>query len=459
MRVLLIATNTEVEPYPVFPLGMAVLASALMSFGHDVRQLDCLALGGDREIIRSVCNEFRPQVIGFSLRNVDNVDSLTSHTHWALLEVRKLITFIRSFYDAPLMMGGPGFSLMPEQILDYTGADFGIVGEGEEACRNVLEQLALGRTPPRITKGTKRLRNKEMHGSSPSPEIMNFYLRESGVASIQTKRGCPHTCIYCTYPTLEGTKIRAREPGDVVDEIARLKRDYSISELFFTDSVFNDGLGHWLELAEEMIRREVDIPWSGFFQPIGITRDSLRLCRRAGLKAMELGTDAASNATLQGLRKGFDFKTVEKINALCVEERIPCAHFIIFGGPGETELTVKEGIENIGRLQHCVVCAFLGIRIYPNTALVRHAIDEGSLNPAASCLEPTYYFSPHIDPAQVEIQLTQAFKGRRDRLFPPSKGQEQMAVMRKFGYRGILWDSLIRYPASDEKGAIYASQT
>lgn len=458
MRVLLIATNTEVEPYPVFPLGMAVLASALISSGHDVRQLDCLALGGDRKKIQSLCTEFRPQVIGFSLRNVDNVDSLTSHTHWALHEVRELISFVRSFSDAPLMMGGPGFSLMPEQILDYTGADFGIVGEGEEACLNVLDQLALGQTPPRITKGTKRLLQREMHGSFPSPEIMTFYLSESGIASIQTKRGCPHACIYCTYPALEGTKIRAREPGDVVDEIMRLKRDFNISELFFTDSVFNDGQGHWLELAEEMIRRDVHIPWSGFFQPVGISRDSLRLCRQAGLKAMELGTDAASDTTLRGLRKGFDFATVERINALCVEERMPCAHFIIFGGPGETEPTIKEGLDNIGRLQHCVVCAFLGIRIYPNTALMRHAVDEGSLDPKASCLEPTYYFSPHIDPVQAKVELTLAFKGRRDRLFPPSKGQEQMAVMRKFGYRGILWDSLIRYPTSAEKGLRHASQ-
>ena len=459
MRVLLIATNTEVEPYPVFPLGMAVLANALISSGHDVRQLDCLALGGDRKIIRTLCTDFHPQIIGFSLRNVDNVDSLTSHTHWALHDVRELIAFIRSFCDVPLVLGGPGFSLMPELILDYTGADFGIVGEGEEACCNVLNQLALGKTPPRITKGAKRLQHKEMHGSSPSPEIMNFYLRESGIASIQTKRGCPHACIYCTYPSLEGTKIRAREPGDVVDEIMRLQRDYSISELFFTDSVFNDDQGHWLELAEEMTRRKVRIPWSGFFQPIGITRDSLRLCRQAGLKAMELGTDAASDTTLRGLRKCFDFATVERINALCVEERMPCAHFIIFGGPGETELTIKEGLENVSHLKHCVVCAFLGIRIYPHTALMRHAVDEGSLDPAASCLEPTYYFSPHIDPAKVETQLTQAFKGRRDRLFPPSKGQEQMAVMRKFGYRGILWDSLIRYPATIKKGLRHASQT
>jgi lipid biosynthesis B12-binding/radical SAM protein len=451
MRVLLIATNREVEPYPVFPLGMAVIASTLSSAGHEVRQWDCLTFGTDQAALRSVCDEFRPQVVGFSVRNVDNVDSLTSDTHWALHELKEMISTMRSCSDAPFLMGGPGFSVMPEQILDYTGADFGVVGEGEIACLDVLEKIENGLRPPRITRGERRLEGKEMRGAAPDPEIMKFYLGESGIAGIQTKRGCPHACVYCTYPALEGTQIRARDPREVVDEIERLVRDFEVGELFFTDSVFNDRHGHWLALAEEMARREMRIPWSAFFQPTGMTRETLRLCRRAGLKALELGTDASTDATLNGLRKGFDFAEAKRVNDLCVSERLPCAHFIIFGGPGETPTTVEEGVANLDRLRHCVAFIFLGIRIYPRTALMRHARQEGVIDAAASCLEPTYYFSPSIDPAALEVRLDQAFKGRRDRIFPPSRGQLSMTVMRKFGHRGILWDTLIRYSASPER--------
>ena len=77
MRVLLLATNTETEPYPVFPLGMAVVASALAAAGHTVKQLDCLALSNDFRKIRAACRCFRPDAVGISLRNLDNVDSLT----------------------------------------------------------------------------------------------------------------------------------------------------------------------------------------------------------------------------------------------------------------------------------------------------------------------------------------------------------------------------------------------
>lgn len=446
MRVLLIATNTETEPYPVFPLGMAVIASALSSAGHDVHQVDCLASGGGHEEVRRFCRDFTPEAVGISLRNVDNVDSLTAHEHWALEGVREMVAFIRSLSPAPVFMGGPGFSLMPGKILDYTGADYGVTGEGEAACCELLDLLSQGQTPPRVMKGKKRLTGQDIHGAAPDPQILDYYLQESGIASIQTKRGCPNACSYCTYPALEGTKIRAREPGAVVDDIERLLKDHEVNELFFTDSVFNDNEGHWLRLAEEMAHREIKIPWSGFFQPTEMRREELKLCKRTGLKAVELGTDAASDATLKGICKRYDFATVERVNALCVSEQMPCAHFIIMGGPGETELTVREGLNNMERLDYSVVFVFLGIRVYPDTLLLRQAIREGILPPETNCIEPTYYFSPHIDAKKVEDQLTQAFKGRRDRLFPPSKGQEQIAVMRKFGFRGILWDTLIRFP-------------
>lgn len=446
MRVLLLATNTETDPYPVFPLGMAVVASALAAAGHTVKQLDCLALGNDFRKIREGCRCFRPDAVGISLRNLDNVDSLTPGSHWALDHVRDVVALVREVFTGPVFMGGPGFSLMPELILDHTGADYGIAGEGEAACRELLDMLAAGHTPPRLMRGSSRLSGPQMHGAEPDPDILGFYLTESGIANIQTKRGCPHTCIYCTYPALEGAAIRAREPEAVIADMERMARDHGAREIFFTDSVFNDRDGHWLVLAEAMVRRGLRIPWSGFFHPAGMDREHIRLCRRAGLKAMELGTDAACDATLHGLRKGFDFAEAERTNALCVAERLPCAHFVIFGGPGETAETVREGLANLGRLRHCVIFAFLGIRVYAGTPLARLAIRENVIDPASTCMQPTYYFSPHIDPQALEAELTLAFRGRRDRLFPPSAGQDRMRVMRRFGYRGILWDTLIRFP-------------
>ena len=67
------------------------------------------------------------------------------------------------------------------------------------------------------------------------------------------------------------------------------------------------------------------------------------------------------------------------------------------------------------------------------------------MNPDDLLVRPRYYFSPKIDPTGMNESIKDAFKGRRDRTFPPSAGHERMAVLRRFGYRGVLWDTLIDF--------------
>lgn len=448
MRILLLATNTEEEPYPVFPLGMAVVAQALIKAGHHVKQIDFLSRAYDDAALNAVIRSFVPDAVGISLRNIDNVDSLTPDGHWSLNRVRHIVTVIRAACPAPILMGGAGFSLMPDAILDYCGADFGFIGEGERTVCSALAALERGERPPRLTHGGARLCGPDIGAACPDPAMIAYYAETSGVIGIQTKRGCPNACIYCSYPTLEGGKVRARTPEAVVDDMERMHRDCPNAEIFFTDSVFNDAAGHWLHIVEEIVRRGLVIPWTGFFQPIHLTSQDVRLCKRSGLKAIEFGTDAASDATLAGLNKGFTFDAAEQATRLCIEHRIPSAHFVIFGGPGETEQTIDEGLSNLDRLHHSVVFAFLGIRVYPDTPLQRYAIREGSLSPDVSCLEPVYYFSPHIRPEWAEQRIKAHFSGNRERIFPPSDGQKKIAIMRRLGYRGILWDTLIHFPES-----------
>jgi hypothetical protein len=118
---------------------------------------------------------------------------------------------------------------------------------------------------------------------------------------------------------------------------------------------------------------------------------------------------------------------------------------MMFGGPDETETTLKEGLDNIAKLENCVVFAFSGIRILPGTGLHARAVREGILTATDSLLKPVYYFSPKIDPAKMNARIESAFHGRRDRIFPPSAGQIRMAAMNRFGYRGLMWDKLIHF--------------
>lgn len=439
-RVWLLSTNLATEPYPVYPLGMACVASALHAAGHEVEQCDLLALGMDETRLKEALGAFAPDFVGLSMRNLDNCDSLTP-THYPEL-VRRVVTLVKTCTQVPVILGGAAFSLMPEELLDFTGADFGVVGEGEVQMVELLAELAAGRPVARVR------RAREVAGMlSPrfDPELVRFYVERSGLVNLQTKRGCPFACTYCSYPNLEGQRYRFRDPREVVDDLERLQREHGSPKVFITDSVFNDGEGRYLEVVEEILRRELRVSWSCYIRPQGIGRPEVALMKRAGLFAAELGTDASTDLTLAALNKGFTFDDVVGVNEAFVEERLPCAHFVMFGGPGETKATLAEGLANLERLRHTVVFAYSGICIFPGTAIRRRAQEEGLLGEDYDPHEPPFYQSPQLEAATMNALLEEAFRGKRDRIFPPEKSRQQMVVLQRMGYKGILWPTLIRY--------------
>ncbi len=453
-RVLLISTNRATAPYVVYPLGMAVVAGALNKTGHEVKQFDLLAAENDERdpenelknklSLEKTIRECNPDFICLSLRNIDNTDSLSGDDGWYLEEARKTVNSIRSLTKVPLIVGGPAFSLMPEAILDYLKADYGIIGEGEEALPQLLTKLTGGVSLPPIVKGSRPLDGEEFATPQFHPELLDFYQARSGMANLQSKRGCPHRCSYCTYPELEGRAFRRRPATAVVDDIERLKKDHGIETLFFVDSVFNENCGHHLAISEELLRRSLKIKWSAFFRPSDLDIKDLKLMQQAGLFALELGSDALTDKTLKGLGKGFSVADIRATHKACLSLNLPAAHYVIFGGPEETPKTLKEGLENFDHLAGGVIFAFSGLRILPGTQLYQRAIKEKIISPTTSLLRPTYYFSPDIDPETMNIAITNACQGHRERLFPPSEALERMAVMRRFGFKGLLWDQLIK---------------
>ncbi|MBI9089303.1 MAG: lipid biosynthesis B12-binding/radical SAM protein [Desulfobacterium sp.] len=442
-RIFLISSNTCTCPNPVYPIGMAIVAASLKNHGHTVAQFDFLEKQQNLASLNTAIQEFDPDFIGISIRNIDNVDS-TSDDGWFLKDVKALVSHVKTLSNSPTVLGGSAFSLLPQEILDYTGADHGIVGEGENSFPQFIAAMEQNIPQPRILVSASRLiPGDEMISPDFNDDLLQFYVEKSAMANLQTKRGCPNRCAYCSYPALEGTRFRFRDPIAVVDDIERLKKDHGIRSLFFTDSLFNDAQGNHLVIAEEIIRRDLDVRWSAFFSPKGISKEGLGVMKRSGLYAVELGTDAGCDETLEGINKGFSFSDVVKTNELCRKEEIPAAHFIMFGGPGERIETVEEGLRNIEGLNHCVVFAYSGIRILPGTDLHTRAIKENILSDTDSLLKPVYYFSPKIDAREINARILAGFGKRKDRIYPPSKGEIRMKALNMFGFKGLLWDFLL----------------
>jgi lipid biosynthesis B12-binding/radical SAM protein len=446
-RVLLISSNTTTEPLPVYPLGMALIASSLEQNGHEVKQLDLLLnLDNATAALTRTIEAFNPEFIGVSIRNIDNVDSLSPSNTGYLTGIKPVVKHIRSVSKSPVILGGPAFSIMPEQILELLDADYGIVGEGEVSFNQLIDDLVNNIKTKKIISPRSKLLNHEQFISPLYEEkLVDYYFDQSGMLNYQTKRGCPHGCNYCSYPLIEGKKLRKQTPEFVVKNLIDLKRRFKVDTLFFTDSVFNDHQGHYLAVAEQMIKEKCNIRWAAYFRPENIKQPELKLLKESGLYAMEVGADAACDATLKGINKSFNFEDIFNFNENCLKAGIPCAHFFMFGGPKETKETVLEGLKNIERLKKCAVFIFSGIRVLPQTPLHEIAVKEGVLSRNNNLLKPSYYVSPLVDKDWMDLTITDAFHRSKDRFFPPEKGAMRMRALKVFGFKGLLWDMAINY--------------
>lgn len=446
-RIILISANRVTTPYAIYPLGMAIIATALKKAGHHVEQVDFLASGGSTDGLVQQVDRYRPDYIGISLRNIDNVDSTASGENWYIEDARQLINHLRKITSAPIILGGPAFSILPETILEYTKADYGIVGEGEQSIVQLVDDLKVNRIVSKIIRHkSSYLEEEQILSPCWDDTLCQFYLAQSGLLNLHTKRGCPYQCAYCSYPQLEGSKVRPRPVETVVEDIHHLVDLGCNRPIFFTDSVFNDRAGHYLTLAEKIIQCNLKIKWYGYFRPTGIGLKELRLLKRSGLSAMEIGSDGMTDATLAGLNKQFGFESIEKMDRLCHSAQIPAAHFFMAGGPNENQQTVKEGLTNIARLNRSVVFLFSGIRILPATLLHKQALLEGVVSPTDNLLKPRYYFSSKVSPSRMNEEITAGFIENSLHFFPPSKADAKVEVLKRFGFKGLMWDRLIRYP-------------
>ena len=443
MKILLISTNWETSPYPVYPIGMGMVASALKQAGHEVELFDFLQSGKSTEALVEKVQSVQPDAVGVSIRNIDNVNAVNEHRY--IHTVRDLVKDVRAVTAAPVILGGSAFSIMPKEILEKVGADYGVVGEGEVVICNFIEQLAAGKRPDeRIMYAPQNLENEAIPSAYYEPEIVDFYMAHGKTISIQTKRGCDKHCIYCSYPFLEGRHFRMRRPSAVVDDIERLVGSRDDSYIFFVDSLFNDSDGQYRNVVREMHRRKLNVPWTAYISPGGDLNDEMvAMMKETGFDAAEIGADAASDIALKGIGKDFTWQDVIECNELFRRHEITTAHYYMFGGPGETKETVLEGIENIRNLEQTANFMFMGIRILPGTGLMKIAQREGLVTDETDIVEPIYYISKDLDRDWLGKTLTEGFADKFNCVFPPDALDDKLHLLHKLGYGGTAYDMLI----------------
>ncbi|MBK7474062.1 MAG: cobalamin-dependent protein [Betaproteobacteria bacterium] len=412
MRVLLVYSNQSRELVPAPPVGLSYVASATRAAGHEVRLLD-LAFSREpqRELATAIAGH-APDVVGLSIRNIDNVvlQRFESPRAALLAQVRIIreCAVGKDGKPAPLVLGGPAVSILAERALEIFGADYAITGEGEQAFPALLSALESGQALEGIaglcwrrngvlTRNPTQLLPGFAHSGMEDWVAWGPYQAGGGTWPLQTKRGCSMRCSYCAYPLIEGRRGRQRAPGDVVDEIERVLHATGVQgctrprTFEFVDSTFNVPSAHAIAICEEIIRRGVRTNFTAMgLNPRDVPPELLPLMKRAGFNSVMVTPEAGCAAMLENYRKGFTMADVETTLERVKASGLKSMWFFMLGAPGETMATCAESIgfarDRLAGRRFLSVCV-TGIRVLPATELARQAVASGYLTADADLAE------------------------------------------------------------------------
>ena len=449
MKLLLLSANTTQSPYPVYPLGLDYIAG-IMKPRHEVAILDMNVVGG-LDGLEAAVREYGPDVIGLSVRNIDNVDTVATKSFVQGYE--RIIRVIRGCTKARVVLGGSGFSIFPGELMALLDADFGVVGEGEY-LGPLLDALETGNAavdlPGIVCKGGSVRVPVPWPGSvkrelRPTDARLRFYLERGGMLNLQTKRGCPFGCIYCTYPHIEGHQLRLNPPDEVAKE-ARELQEMGARYLFITDSAFNADYIHSLAVASAFRRQGLTIPWGAFFAPTRPPEGYYRALAEAGLTHVEFGTETLCDNQLKKYGKPFDRKDLVAAQESAHQAGVHIAHYLLLGGPGEDAQTLEETLDHMEKMEKAAFFIFCGIRIFPHTRLYTLARKEGQIMPDQNLLTPVFYRSKGIGTEEIIAQIQRRARGRMNWVYGDGgeKAERVVSRLHAHGHPGPLWELLLR---------------
>ena len=409
MTLLLVNTNRETTPQPVLPIGLLRCAEACDEAGIDVQILDLAFARKPADALAAAVARHTPELIGLGVRNIDNCDAISPRFYTG--EVRPLVDRLREVTKAPVVVGGAGPSLAPAEAREVLAVDHVVGGPGDVALPELYESVTSGQEAPPVIQG------KQVALTKPSPDYARWldlkpYRRRGTPIGIQSRTGCPFSCVYCNYSGIEGSRYEMGDVDVVLDALQEQVKRTKLKAAEFVDSTFNSPPKFAQQLCEGIASRglKLSLGASGI-TPRHSSRPLLEAMRAAGFDTMWCSPDTASPVTIESYGKGFELEQLSQMVKDTAAVGIRVMWAFMFGGPGETEETVAETLrfiqEEIRPIDPVMFAARM--RIYPGTKLEQLAAEEGYPKTVLDPFAPgQFYTSPHIVGAKLEELLCAA---------------------------------------------------
>ncbi|MFO1513734.1 MAG: radical SAM protein, partial [Verrucomicrobiota bacterium] len=455
-RVLFVNANETTRPYRVAPLGLACVATATERAGHEVRFVDWPRTAAGRRRFIGVLRDWPPDYVALGIRNLDNSDFHALETY--LDGPAKMIRTARQIVPhAKIIVGGPAGTVEPQRVATTVGCDHLVLGEGEESLPQLIARLEAGENVPRIVAADKNGTpfRIALPDHLPAPRLYrwveNFapYLRGDAGYPVQTKRGCPLKCTYCTYGRIEGVRYRFLNPSAIADEIEGAL-SHGIRDFEFVDSTFNLPVKHALEVLQTLRDRNLQANYIGTgLNPRQLPDELLASMRKLGFCSVILTAESASDTMLASYEKNYRRDRLVAAAEALQRHDIRALWVFLLGGPGETPDTVAQTLSFIAESVPSPNAVYItsGIRIYPGSPigdeLDRGRLSVENLRRRVEHTDVPFYYSNLTPPSWLEARLRQ-FQRSHPQVMLSCEGhawltQAALSVMQYLPLRKPYW--------------------
>lgn len=342
---------------PYIPLGILYISAWLQKHQYD------------NEIFDATFQSFEKQKAFLLAQNPNIIGVYTNLM--TKLNVLRLIQFVKSeasLSHTKIVLGGPEVRNHVKNFLTH-GTDYIVLGEGEETMLELVQFLD-GKTNKTIeeiegvsflnemgevVQNKERAKLKELTDLPfPNRSKVNLQLyfdawkqkHGTSAISINTMRGCPYSCKWCSR-AVYGQSYRRRSAKNVVDEIEWIQNTYDVDSIWFVDDVFT--VSHkWLkEFKEELQSRNISMPYECITRADRMNEAVILDLKASGCFRVWIGAESGSQKVIDLMDRRVDVNQVRNMIQLSQAHGIQAGTFIMVGYPGETEADIFETVNHL----------------------------------------------------------------------------------------------------------------
>ena len=388
LKILLVNSNKFQYP-PVIPIGLEYVVTALEKHNHNVHILDlCFSDTPEKEVDKILNNELF-DLVGLTIRNIDS--AIYFNNQFFLSDFKSLVRCVKE-YNIPIVLGGSGFSAMPNEILKYLKADYGIVGPGEVIFPKFLELWQSNSLTQKIYNGWETGLDKKLVHMRGNKVDYPKYLKVEGIVGFQTHVGCNNQCPYCIEAN---TPVHFKDISNIITELTHLVNQ-GFNHFHTCDTEFNTNLNFSIDFCLALAKRNLGLKWAIYMKPTPYSENFFRLLHESKAYLITLSVD--SDERIQKSNK-YNYNDLTQIVNYCEKYDIKLAIDLLVGYPNEPLKSVKKMINFFKINRPFTVGISFNYRVYNHTPLASLIKDDPSLQKKLNkpytvnenFLEPIFY--------------------------------------------------------------------